>query len=117
MMLEMAMKKLNRFGWDGMDVTSKDELSFSWLEHLKGNTLKEIKDGIHSFLTKTKGSQRSINEYQVKHEIDQAHKRLVKLLPEKRQLENARDFSPEAIARRRALSAKLFGKSTHRMKV
>jgi hypothetical protein len=111
-MLETASAKIDRFGWSQMSGPLKDELTKDWCDVLSQYTLQEVRDGIRSLFAAHKGKLRSINEYQVQEQICLAHRKLLETLPQKTpEPEPERDFSPEAVARRQALSAELLGKS------
>ena len=94
-----------------MDGAVKDALTADWCDVLSEFTLAEVRDGIRALFAASNGNLRSLNEHQVKDRIEINQRRLVESLPRKADLEPGRDFSPEAVARRRAVSAELLGAS------
>lgn len=114
--LEKASKKIDRFGWDQMDADLKQELTNDWCDILSPFLLAEVELGVRDVFTEAKGKLRSINEFQVRAAIEKRHSEKVASLPkEAPSQDDERDFSPEALARRRALSVELLGQSTRRI--
>jgi isocitrate lyase len=89
-MLETASSKIDRFGWGNMDEALKDSLCGEWCEVLSPYRLDEVRQGIKAVFDAAKGKLRSINEFQVKAEIQKEHARIVAALP--------RAAAPEPIA-------------------
>lgn len=110
-MLETASAKIDRFGWDRMDQGMKDGLCGQWCAVLGKYRLDEVQAGIHAVFVATKGALRSINEYQVEAQIKLAHRIALDALPKDDGPGREPDNSPEAVARRRALSEELLGKA------
>ena len=80
--------------------------------------LNEVRAGVRALFEESKGKLRSINEYQVEEKIKLAHRKMLATLPPKApEPEPERDFSPEAIARRKALSAEMLGKAGKSAKI
>lgn len=109
-MLETASTKIDRFGWNQMDKHIKDQLCAEWCDVLSPYTLDEVRAGVRAVFEASKGKLRSINEFQVQEQIRLAHRRIVASLPKAAPSpEPERDFSPEAVERRRSQAARLLG--------
>ena len=93
-----------------MDKHIKDQLCADWCDVLSQYTLDEVRYGVRAVFAASKGKARSINEFQVQEQIRMAHRRMIDGLPKSApNPEPERDNSPEAVERRRALSAELLG--------
>jgi len=93
-----------------MDRNIKDQLCADWCDVLSQYTLDEVRAGVRAVFEASKGRARSINEFQVQDQIRLAHRRIIDGLPKDTPPpEPERDNSPEAVERRRALSAELLG--------
>ena len=110
--LETASAKIDRFGWNQMDKHIKDQLCSEWCDALSQYTLDEVRAGVCAVFAASNGKLRSINEYQVQEQIVLEHGQVLDRLPNQPPAPEAeRDFSPEAVARRKAHSDKLLGRS------
>lgn len=72
--LEVASKKIDRFGWDKMDDDDpiKVTLTNDWCDVLVKYTMQEVRDGVAAVFEASGGKIRSINEYQVQAQIKAA---------------------------------------------
>lgn len=100
--LEVASSKIDRFGWSRMDPHIKDALVKDWLARLSGYDLQEVKAGVEQVFTQAEGKLRTINEHMVEAQILKRRKQILNSLPSDPDPEPERDFSPEAVAKRRA---------------
>lgn len=81
LILEVASKKIDRFGWDRMATGLKDEMTGDWLDLLFPFTLAEVKQGVFDLFEASNGKLKSINEFQVRDCIRKRHSKAVALLP------------------------------------
>lgn len=88
-----------------MDKHIKDQLCADWCDVLSQYTLDEVRAGVRAVFEASKGKARSINEFQVQEQIRLAHRRIIDGLPNSvPPPEPERDFSPEAVERRRQIA-------------
>lgn len=104
-MLETASSKIDRFGWGNMDEALKDSLCGEWCDVLSPFTLDEVRRGVRAVFDAAGGKLRSINEFQVKAEIQKEHARIVSALPRASAPEPIVEITEEERQRRAAIVA------------
>lgn len=106
--------KLDRFGWSGLSQAMKDRLTADWVDVLGAYDVREVKRAIADCLS---SKPKMPTEHEVKAKVeayraDAVRRAVPDVSPEP---EQPRDYSPEALAARRALSAELLGNSAKRI--
>lgn len=113
-MLEKASIKIDRFGWDRMDDGMKDALCADWVRVLSVFRLQEVSDAIDQFLSDRGGNVKSINEFQIKDQIEANHKKVLASLPSRPNIPKSQmrpSLSDEEMAARREQVADAWPKS------
>ena len=117
--LEILAKKFDKFGWERdrkEGSIAQDRMILDWMEALKDYPLVEVTRACRAAVLAN--PNKMPNEGHVLAQILKARKVTLDLHPKPQEPTPApRDFSPEAVARRREQSAKLLGKVTGAVKM
>lgn len=107
--LEVVSQKVQRFGWLDMAREVKDRLTQEWVDCLDPFPIAEVKRGISDCLDAD--HRKCPTEQAVRVAIQRHRAAAVRKAPKDtaEPQEATRDFSDEAVAARRALSAELLG--------